>query len=44
MLVVKKIKVFVLILSSLFIAIGCTKNFEELNTNPALLSEEIVTP
>ena len=43
MLVVKKIKVFVLILSSLFIAIGCTKKFEKLNTNPALLSEEIVT-
>jgi len=44
MSVINKIKTFILVISSLFVANGCTKDFQELNTNPALLSEDLVTP
>ena len=39
-----KIKNFSLLFLVLGLTGACTKNFEELNTNPALLSEELVTP
>jgi hypothetical protein len=44
MSLINKIKIFSLLFSSLVAVNGCTKDFEELNTNPALLSEELVTP
>ncbi|HEX5025460.1 MAG TPA: SusD/RagB family nutrient-binding outer membrane lipoprotein [Agriterribacter sp.] len=40
----KKIKNLSLLFLALMLAGACTKNFDELNTNPALLSEELVTP
>ncbi|HRP31816.1 MAG TPA: SusD/RagB family nutrient-binding outer membrane lipoprotein [Agriterribacter sp.] len=44
MSIYKKFTSAVVIVAALFLVNGCTKNFEELNTNPALLSEDIVTP
>ena len=39
-----KIKSFSFILFALFLTVSCTKDFQEENTNPALVSEELVAP
>src|SRR4026208_947287 len=39
-----KIKNLILLFLALIAANSCTKRFEKLNTNPALLSEDLVTP
>src|SRR5687767_1958772 len=40
----KKIKNLSLLVWIILLANACTKDFKELNTNPALLTEAIVTP
>lgn len=44
MKIIKNIKVFSIILGGCIVFNACTKNFTEKNTDPTLISEELVTP
>ena len=39
-----KMKIFSFLMLLIVLLSGCTKAFKKLNTNPALVSEELVTP